>query len=112
MCVVGLGDVALEAAIGLANQQGTKVAISYRGTDFARGKRRNVEELRRLVAAGRVEMLWGTEVMAIESGRVQLRSITGAGTRALAVNSVFVMIGNVAPTALLDAFGVRSGRQS
>lgn len=109
VCVVGLGDVALEAAIGLANQPGTKVAISYRGTDFARGKRRNVEEVRRLVAAGRVEMLWTTEVAAIESGRVQLRSTTGAPMRSLAVDSVFVLIGNVAPAALLDAFGVRSG---
>lgn len=108
VCVVGLGDVALEAAIGLANQPGTKVSISYRGTDFARGKKRNVEELRRLVSAGRVEMLWGTEVAAIDHGRVQLRSTSGQG-HSLPVDSVLVMVGNVAPTQLLEAFGVRSG---
>jgi thioredoxin reductase len=108
VCVVGLGDVAIEAAIGLANQPGTKVSISYRGSEFARGKRRNVDELRRLIAAGRIELLWGTEVAAIDSGRVQLRSTAGT-EQSLAADSVLVMIGNVAPTQLLEAFGVRSG---
>lgn len=109
VCVIGLGDVAIEAAIGLANQPGTKVAISYRGAEFSRGKRRNVDELRRLVDAGRVEMLWSTEIAAIDNGRMQLRSTTGAGVRWIMVDSVFVMIGNVAPTGLLQAFGVQSG---
>jgi thioredoxin reductase/NAD-dependent dihydropyrimidine dehydrogenase PreA subunit len=109
VCVVGLGDVALEAAIGLANQPGTRVMISYRGAEFLRGKRRNVDELRRLVDAGRVEMLWSTQIVAVDVGQLQLRSTTGTGVRALAVDSVFVMIGNVAPTGLLQAFGVHSG---
>jgi thioredoxin reductase len=108
VCVVGLGDVAIEAAIGLANQPGTKISISYRGTDFARGKRRNVDELRRLIAAGRIEMLWNTEVAAIDVGRIQLRS-KGTSVRSVPVDSVFVMIGNVAPTGLLQAFGVEAG---
>lgn len=109
VCVIGLGDVAIEAAIGLANQPGTRVAISYRGAEFSRGKRRNVDELRRLSEAGRVEMLWNTEVVAINQGRMQLRSTAGAGVRWVTVDSVFVMIGNVAPTGLLQAFGVQSG---
>jgi thioredoxin reductase/NAD-dependent dihydropyrimidine dehydrogenase PreA subunit len=109
VCVVGLGDVAIEAAIGLANQPGTRVAISYRGAEFLRGKRRNVDELRRLVEAGRVEMLWNTEVAAIDNGRMQLRSTVGTDVRWVTVDSVFVMIGNVAPTGLLQAFGVQSG---
>jgi thioredoxin reductase/NAD-dependent dihydropyrimidine dehydrogenase PreA subunit len=109
VCVIGLGDVAIEAAIGLANQAGTRVVVSYRGTEFSRGKRRNVDELRRLVDAGRVDMLWGTEVVAIDVGRMQLRSATGAGARWIMVDSVFVMVGNVAPTGLLQAFGVQSG---
>jgi thioredoxin reductase len=112
ICVVGLGDVAMEAAIGLANQADTRVMITYRGTEFTRGKRRNVDELRRLIQAGRVEMLWGTGVVRIEPGRVQLQTL--GATRAQApfvvrdVDSVFVLIGNIAPTKLLDAFGVRT----
>jgi thioredoxin reductase len=109
VCVIGLGDVAIEAAIGLANQPDTKVTITYRGAELSRGKRRNVDELRRLVDAGRVDLLWSTEVAAIDHGRLQLRSTTGDKVRWIIADSVFVMIGNVAPTGLLQAFGVQSG---
>ncbi|HLT36218.1 MAG TPA: NAD(P)-binding domain-containing protein [Enhygromyxa sp.] len=107
VCVVGLGDVAIETAVALANQPDTRVSISYRGEDFRRGKRRNVDELRRLIAAGRIDMRWRTEVVAIEPGAIRLRSI-GDGESIHPADSVFVMIGNVAPVALLDAFGVRT----
>ena len=56
--VVGLGDVAIEAAIALAHQRGTDVAISYRGAAIARGKARNVAELQALVARGRVRIVF------------------------------------------------------
>ncbi|NVB39545.1 NAD(P)-binding domain-containing protein [Pseudenhygromyxa sp. WMMC2535] len=102
--VVGLGDVAMEAAIALANQPGTAVAVSYRGADFKRGKRRNVDALRRLSAAGRLELLWSTELAAIEPGRVRLRGPDGSVERP--VDSVFVLIGNLPPSGLLDTFGV------
>jgi thioredoxin reductase len=112
VCVVGLGDVAMEAAIGLANQADTRVTMSYRGSDFTRGKRRNIDELRRLIHAGRVEMLWGTEITGVEPGRVQLTKIgttSGQGPFVVRdVDSVFVLIGSIAPTKLLDAFGVRT----
>ncbi|EDM76892.1 FAD-dependent pyridine nucleotide-disulphide oxidoreductase, partial [Plesiocystis pacifica SIR-1] len=103
--VVGLGDVAMEAAAGLAHQPGTRVTVAYRGPDFKRGKRRNIDTLRRLASTGRVELLWSTTVEAIEPGRARLLG-PKENTQDLAVDCVFVMIGNVAPTALLEAFGV------
>jgi thioredoxin reductase/NAD-dependent dihydropyrimidine dehydrogenase PreA subunit len=102
--IVGLGDVAMEAAIGLAAQANTKVLISYRGGEASRGKRRNVDELARLARKGRVELLLRTEVDAIEPGRVRLRGPSGVTERE--VDSVLVMIGSVPPKGLLDAFGV------
>jgi thioredoxin reductase len=112
VCVVGLGDVAMEAAIGLAHQAGTRVLVSYRGAEARRGKRRNLDELARLVAAGRVELRRQTEVSSIEAGAIVLRSrVDGHATRH-AVDSVFVMIGSVAPLALLEAFGVRTGSET
>ncbi|MFV8752868.1 NAD(P)-binding domain-containing protein [Nannocystaceae bacterium ST9] len=102
--ILGLGDVAMEAAIGLAGQPDTKVTISYRGGEARRGKRRNVDELARLVRKGRVELLLRTEIEAIGPGRVRLRG--GQGVIEREVDSVFVMIGSVPPKGLLDAFGV------
>jgi thioredoxin reductase/NAD-dependent dihydropyrimidine dehydrogenase PreA subunit len=108
--IVGLGDVAMEAAIGLAGQADTKVIVSYRGNEARRGKRRNVDELARLVRKGRVELVLGSEVEEIGSGRVRLRGTGGVIERE--VDSVFVMIGSVPPKGLLDAFGVTTGESA
>ncbi len=107
--VVGLGDVAMEAAIGLAAQPDTKVIVSYRGHEARRGKRRNVDELARLVRKGRVELLLGTEIEALGPQRVHLRGPSGRLERE--VDSVFVMIGSVPPKGLLDAFGISTSTQ-
>src|SRR6185436_13732925 len=60
--VVGLGDVAMEAAIALARQPDTAVTVVHRRSGFRRGKSRNIEELRRMVAASRLTLLLDTEV--------------------------------------------------
>ena len=107
LLVVGLGDVAMETAIALAGQDGTRVALSYRGAEIRRGKRRNVAELRRLIAAGRIEVHWSTQVEAIAAGRVRLCREDGERFD-LSVDAMFVMIGNLAPTGLLRSFGVET----
>lgn len=113
--IVGLGDVAMETAIALGRQPGTHVSVAYRGTTFQRGKSRNVQELERLARGDRVDLLWSSEVVAIDAGagpaqrlRVHLRGAAGAET-AGEWDAVFVMIGSVAPWELLNSFGVQRG---
>ena len=43
--VVGGGDSAVESALGLANQPGTTVTLSYRGDSFSRVKERRPRQL-------------------------------------------------------------------
>lgn len=103
--VLGLGDVAMEAAIALAKQPGTQVSVSYRGDDFKRGKTRNIAEVKRLAAAGRIRLLFGTEVGSVEPGRVTL--ISPEGPIAIDCDAAFVMIGTIAPWQFLEACGVK-----
>jgi thioredoxin reductase len=107
--VVGLGDVAMEAAIALAGQPGTRVIVSYRGGEARRGKRRNVDELARLARIGKLELVLHSEVVALEPGRVRLRTRESELERA--VDSVFVMIGSVPPQGLLAACGIAAEHQ-
>lgn len=100
--VVGLGDVAMEAAIALCHQQGTTVTMVHRGTGFSRGKARNVAEVERLVAAGRLGLVLGTEIAAVEPGLLRL---AGAAP-SVAYDRVFVLIGSVPPWDTLAAMGV------
>ena len=106
--VVGLGDVAMEAAIGLARQPDTTVTVSYRGDDFRRGKGRNIEQIKRLAASGRLALRLGTEVAAIEANTALLRGAGGEHT--VEWDTMFVMIGSLAPWPFLEAAGVHRAR--
>jgi thioredoxin reductase len=102
--VVGLGDTAMEAAIALAHQPGTVVTISYRGGEVTRGKRRNRDELDRLVRAGRVRLVLNSELRAIAANEVRLSS--DEHDLRIPNDAVLVMIGSVAPNDLLARIGV------
>jgi thioredoxin reductase (NADPH) len=105
MLVVGGGDSAIESALGLANQSGVEVTISYRGEAFSRVKDRNREKLDRAVAEGRVRLLLRSEVREIRADVVVLELL---GETTIVPNDfVVVRIGGEAPYAFLERLGVR-----
>jgi thioredoxin reductase/NAD-dependent dihydropyrimidine dehydrogenase PreA subunit len=104
--VVGLGDVAMEAAIALSRQPSTAVTIVHRGEGMTRGKARNLAEVKRLVEAGRIGLRFATEVVAIASDHVTVRGPKGESE--LGYDAVLVMIGSIPPQNALRAAGVRT----
>src|SRR5690606_17406802 len=70
--IVGGGDSAAEAAVGLAAQPGNDVTISYRRNSFFRLKRRNEVELERAIAAGKIRVFFQSEVTRIDATEVML----------------------------------------
>lgn len=103
--VVGLGDVAMEAALALSYAPGTTVTVVARGDDFRRGKARNIEAMRAAEAAGRLEIRWRSTVESVEPQSVVLRS--GEESCAVPTDAVFVLIGSIAPWEFLASVGVR-----
>jgi thioredoxin reductase (NADPH) len=105
MLVVGGGDSAVESALGLANQPGPTVTLSYRGAEFGRVKERNREKIDAAVAAGKVELLLESQVKEIRRDVVVLEHL---GTlRLLPNDGVVVRIGGEAPYPFLQRIGVR-----
>lgn len=103
--IAGLGDSAMEAAIAIARQPRASVTITYRGADFRRGKARNVAELKKLVADGKVRLLFETVPTALGRTHVTLSK----GQR-LPCDALLVLIGGVPAWDLLTRFGiVRTG---
>jgi thioredoxin reductase len=104
--VVGLGDVAMEAAIALSRQPGTTVTVVHRAEGFTRGKSRNITEMKRLAAAGRIQILWQREITAIDAERV---TFGGPGRASSTLyDAVLVSIGSIPPERVLRAAGVRT----
>ncbi|HEX6052265.1 MAG TPA: NAD(P)-binding domain-containing protein [Gemmatimonadaceae bacterium] len=103
--VVGGGDSAIESVIGLANQKGTTVTLSYRGESFDRVKPRNLEKLKAAQASGRVAVVLRSQVREIRDDVVVLD--VGGQARILPVDDVVVRIGGNPPQGLLDKIGIR-----
>lgn len=106
--VVGGGDSAVEAALGLAEQPGNVVHVSYRKGAFFRLKARNQRRLEQALAAGALEVVFHSEVVAITPECVELRVGEDGATRALTLpnDEVFVFAGGTPPFGLLEAAGV------
>jgi putative YpdA family bacillithiol system oxidoreductase len=103
--VVGGGDSAIESALGLANQPGTRVTLSHRGDSFARAKERNRTKLDAAVRAGKVELLLHAIPRAITRNGVELVVEERAVT--LPNDDVIVRIGGDPPYPFLQRIGVR-----
>ena len=105
--VVGGGDSAVEAALGLARQRGNRVTLSYRREKLVRIKRKNETRIAELLANGRIEGAFNTDVEEI--GPVSVRLKTPGGARELPNDYVFVFAGGEPPFELLRQMGIRFG---
>ena len=103
--VVGGGDSAIEAALGLSEQYGNTVTLSYRKGEFSRIRARNEERIRAAIEEGRIEALFGSEVLEIGESSVRLR-VSEREERVLANDDVFVFAGGKAPLDLLQKCGI------
>lgn len=105
--VVGGGDSAVEAALGLARQKGNRVTLSYRREKLVRIKKKNDERINALIERGTVTPLFGSEVLEIGEREVRLK--VGEDERRLPNDYVFVFAGGDPPFAFLKEIGVRFG---
>jgi thioredoxin reductase/NAD-dependent dihydropyrimidine dehydrogenase PreA subunit len=105
--VVGGGDSAVEAALGLARQRGNHVTLSYRREKLVRIKKKNETRIAELLANRRIEGAFNTDVQEIRAESVQLK--TPDGVRDLPNDYVFVFAGGEPPFELLRQMGIRFG---
>jgi thioredoxin reductase len=105
--VVGGGDSAVEAALGLARQKDNHVTLSYRREKLVRIKKKNDDRITALFKEGTVTPLFGSEVLEIDDREVRLK--VGDGEKRLPNDYVFVFAGGDPPFAFLKEIGVRFG---
>jgi thioredoxin reductase len=102
--VVGGGDSALEAAIALADEQGTTVTLSYRSAAFARVKEKNRTRLAEQEEAGRLRVVLNSTVKRVDTDAVTLAC---EGKEEVVRNdAVIVCAGGELPIPLLQKIGL------
>ena len=105
--VVGGGDSAVEAAIGLAQQPDNEVTLSYRREKLVRIKKKNEDRFAPLVASGRIKPVFGSRVVEVLPDKVRLE--VGSVVHELPNDFVFVFAGGEPPFTFLKHCGVRFG---
>ena len=103
--VVGGGDSAIEAAIGLAEQPGNEVHLSYRKPAFFRLRARNELRILEAMRTGAVQVHFESELLRVDEDRVVLRMADGSECE-LENDEVFLMLGGEPPFAMLAQAGV------
>jgi thioredoxin reductase/ferredoxin len=106
--VVGGGDSAVEAAMGLAYQKGNKVTLSYRKDVFSRLKERNNQRVRECIKSNKLTVMFNSEPREIRDKSV-IMQVPG-GIREIPNDYVWVFAGGTPPNAFLEKIGVRLGR--
>ena len=105
--VIGGGDSAVEAAMGLASQKGNQVTLSYRSERFSRIKERNAKRIEEFAKSGKVRVVFNSGPVEFKPESVILDI---AGTRQEIPNDfVWIFAGGTPPTAFLQKVGIGFG---
>jgi thioredoxin reductase (NADPH) len=105
--VVGGGDSAVEAAMGLAHQVGNQVTLSYRQDSVSRIKERNAQRIDECTRKGMLTVLFNSNPVEFKPESVVLE-VQGS-TQEIPNDCVWIFAGGDPPTAFLKKIGVALG---
>jgi thioredoxin reductase len=105
--VIGGGDSAVEAAMGLAHQVGNEVTLSYRQERFSRIKERNVKRLDDCIKSGKVKVLFNSNPVEFTAESAILE--VGGSRREIPNDFVWIFAGGTPPNDFLKKIGVQFG---
>jgi putative YpdA family bacillithiol system oxidoreductase len=105
--IVGGGDSAVEAAMGLAHQVGNTVTLSYRQASFSRIKDRNAQRVEDCIRKGKLRAVFNSKPVEILEDSVIL-DVNGT-KETLPNDYVWVFAGGEPPTDFLKKIGVGFG---
>ena len=105
--VVGGGDSAIEAAMGLAHQVGNEVTLSYRQDKFSRIKERNRTRVEDCIRSGKIKVLFNSTPVEFKPESVVL-DVKGE-KQEFANDFVWIFAGGIPPNDFLKKIGVEFG---
>ena len=107
--VVGGGDSAIEAAMGLGHQVGNQVTLSYRKEAFTRIKERNAQRIQESVRKAKVKVIFNSAPVEFKENSVILE--VDGKNQEIPNDYVWIFAGGEPPTAFLKKIGIGFGVQ-
>lgn len=107
--VVGGGDSAIEAAMGLAQQRGNFVTLSYRKSAFSRIKERNAQRIQECMRSGKVNVVFNSSPVEITQNSVILD--VNDSRLEIPNDLVWIFAGGTPPNDFLKKIGVEFGQR-
>ena len=105
--VVGGGDSAVEAAMGLAHQIGNQVTLSYRQERFSRIRARNEQRVEECIRSGKLKVLFNSSPVEFRQDAVVLE--VNGQRQEFPNDFVWVFAGGTPPNDFLKKIGVQLG---
>jgi putative YpdA family bacillithiol system oxidoreductase len=105
--VVGGGDSAVEAAMGLANQSGNQVTLSYRKESFMRIKERNAHRIEQCMRSGKIKVMFNSIPVEFKLESVVIE--VGGQLQEIPNDFVWIFAGGTPPNDFLKKIGVGFG---
>jgi thioredoxin reductase len=105
--IVGGGDSAVEAAMGLAHQSGNKVTMSYRKGEFSRLKDRNAKRIEEHIRSGKLNVIFNSMPVEFREGSVLIDE--SGEIREMPNDYVWIFAGGIPPSDFLKAAGIAFG---
>ena len=93
--------------MGLANQMGNKVTLSYRKGSFSRIKDRNARRIDDCIRSGKVEVLFNSMPVEFRDDSVAIE--VGGEVREIPNDFVWIFAGGTPPNDFLKKVGVQFG---
>jgi putative YpdA family bacillithiol system oxidoreductase len=107
--VVGGGDSAIEAAMGLGHQVGNQVTLSYRKEAFSRIKERNSQRIQECMRKGKLKVIFNSSPTEFKQDSVVLE--VNGQPQVIPNDYVWIFAGGEPPTAFLKKIGIGFGAQ-
>ena len=103
--IVGGGNSALEAAMAIAEEPGTRVTLSYRGTAFQKANPKNVVKIDEAARGGQLQVILNSKIKRINPKSVIIRQQNKEVE--IPNDGVVVCAGGILPTPMLKELGIQ-----